>query len=280
MLPWEQRGAAPSKWFVDLCGSSNTSDDVDRTLERGLHRRPVSINELPDFSSWQPTSYLRLRLLLPNDTAYVFPSLPSKISVQVLWLLLAGYHSPEDATMAWGGLALLRPERSLAAYSLPSQVDLWLWVHSEDAFSVLVVWKMIRFSAYVRPAWPVENLRKTIAFQIGVHPHQLSMKVDGAQLMGGTSCGSMSPGTVIVTHIHGFPQSFDCELCPRRREAISLCNDCGRTTCCAHRRQCAGCQQLVCVNCRERHRCMRITEPIEGQVVSQQTAQTPEENLA
>ena len=37
----------------------------------------------------------------------------------------------------------------------------------------------------VRPEWPIENLRRTIAFQIGVHPHQLSVKVDGAQLLGG-----------------------------------------------------------------------------------------------
>ena len=267
MLPWSQRGVAPSRWFADIPWFNDAATDADRILERGLHCRPVSINDLPDFASWQPTSNMQMQFGLLDGRTYILPSVPGRISVKLLWLL-AEPCGPEEASIAWRGLPLLRPERSLASYCLPSPVDLQLCNHPDDSFSVLVAWGLIHFSAYVQPSWKVESLRHIIAFQLGVHPHQVSLKVNGLPLFGGSRCSSLRPAVVVVAEVHGFPTTFDCELCAVRRAAISLCNDCGRTACCAHRQQCLLCHQFICSSCMDRHSCLRLTAPIGGFVMA------------
>ena len=264
MLPWERRRWAPTRWFADCPDFRSAADDVERTVEAGLLRNIITADQLPDFAPWSSLREFRICLHVFDTCTWVLPSVPGRTSTQFLWLLVEQTLclGPEDVGICWGELELLRPERSLAAYDLPADVDLRVWAHAPDAFRIHFQWTLIGMHMYVSPGWPLERVRRTVAFQLGVNPHQVRMQGDGQELLGGMRCDVLLPESLITVHVHGCPDSFNCDVCISSTLAASLCQTCGRSVCCRHRYQCRSCLQFVCTYCCARHACLQVTQPL------------------
>ncbi|CAE7258226.1 unnamed protein product [Symbiodinium natans] len=264
MLPWEHRRAAPSHWFAECPAFSSSAEESDWTIEGGFHLDIITANQLPDFASWASLRHLRLCLHIPDVCDYTMPSVPGKVSTQLLWMLVdsALQLGPEDVGIYWKDLALLRAEKSLAAYDLPNDVQLCVRAHEPEAFRLHLHWGLVGMSMYVCAHWLLEFVRRTVAFQLGAHPHQVTLKFGGLELLGGARCEVLRPEALVTVQLLGSPDSFRCDLCTLPGLAASLCQDCGRGACCMHRTQCRACQQFVCSHCSSGHACMRVTEPI------------------
>lgn len=237
-------------------------------MQNGLHRSLVTANQLPDLAPWSSLRELCIHLHVLDTCTCVLLCVPGRASTQLLWLCIEQLlqMGPEDVCIYWKDLPLLRPERSLAAYDLPANVELQVQEHAADAFRLHLQWGVVGMRMYVNPDWLLEQVRRSVAFQLGIHPHQVTLHLHGEELMGGRRCSTVLPESLVTVRLLGFPDSLNCDICADPVLATSLCPACGRGACCAHRHQCRGCLQFVCARCSIDHVCLQLTRTVVGHI--------------
>ena len=268
MAPWDHRRVAPSRWFQGCPVFQSSAADMQWTVDRGLLREVITVDCMPDFAPWISSRQLGVRLHLLGYCTLNLPALPGSTSVQLLWLLLDQILQvgPEDVAIYWGDLPLLRPERHLAAYDLPEDVDLQVLAHVSGARRLHMHWGLIDMNMFVGPGCLMEQVRRAVAFQLGVNPLQVILSMGSEQLLGGVTCDSLLPESWVEVGVRSCPTTLLCDVCAARTVAASLCHACGRCVCRSHRYLCCSCQQFLCVHCSTGHACCNLRAPVFGSI--------------